>query len=199
MDMNENIIYGLKDPRTDEYKYVGKSIKGIERANSHLSHSHNPLVCEWINELKHDNYVPDVIILENISDWTQLIDKEKYWVGKLTEEDHDLLNVLITDSYSNTINTYNKKLKQQLENREKILKEKLNKSLMQFGNESNIGELIKRRRRNLKITQRQLSEISGVGLQTINSIELDKSNPTLNTLMDIFNILGFELFVNLKS
>ena len=50
--MNNNIIYGLKDPRTDEFRYVGKSINGIERAKSHLNHSHNPLVNEWVNELK---------------------------------------------------------------------------------------------------------------------------------------------------
>jgi DNA-binding XRE family transcriptional regulator len=195
----DNVIYGLKDPRTDEYKYVGKSIKGIERAKSHLTYSHNPLVNEWINELKQDNYAPDVVILENVSDWTQLVDKEKYWVGKLIDEDHDLLNILITDSYTDSINTYNKKLIQQIKDREKVLSEKLNKSLMQFGGESDIGELIKRRRKTLKITQQQLSDISEVGLYTIKRIELNKSNPTINTVIKIFDTLGFELFINLKT
>jgi DNA-binding XRE family transcriptional regulator len=197
--MNENIIYGLKDPRTDEYKYVGKSIKGIERANSHLTHSHNPLVNEWINELKMDSYVPLVVILENVSDWTQLIDKEKYWVGKLTDEEHDLFNILITDSYNNTLDSYNKKLIQQIKDREKVLNEKLNKSLMQFGSESDVGDLIKRRRKTLKVTQQQLADISGVGLRTIKLIELNKSNATINTLMKIFDTLGYELFINLKT
>ncbi|MFA5207268.1 MAG: helix-turn-helix domain-containing protein [Candidatus Paceibacterota bacterium] len=199
MNMNENIIYGLKDPRTDEYKYVGKSIKGIERANSHLTHSHNPLVNEWINELKMDSYVPLVVILENVSDWTQLIDKEKYWVGKLTDEEHDLFNILITDSYNNTLDSYNKKLIQQIKDREKVLNEKLNKSLMQFGSESDVGDLIKRRRKTLKVTQQQLADISGVGLRTIKLIELNKSNATINTLMKIFDTLGYELFINLKT
>jgi DNA-binding XRE family transcriptional regulator len=197
--MDKNIIYGLKDPRTDEYKYVGKSINGIERANSHLTHSHNPLVGEWINELKMNNYVPLVVVLENVSDWTQLVDKEKYWVGKLTGEEHDLLNVLITDSYNDTLNNYNDKLKQQILDREKLLNEKLNKSLMQFGGESNIGDLIKRRRKTLKVTQQQLAEVSGVGLRTIKLIELNKSNTTVNTLMKIFDTLGYELFINLKT
>lgn len=197
--MDKNIIYGLKDPRTDEYKYVGKSIKGIERANSHLAYSHNPLVNDWINELKMNNYIPLIVVLENVSDWTQLVDKEKYWVGKLTEEDHDLLNICITDSYSNTIDSYNKKLIQQITDREKILNEKLNKSLMQFGSKSDIGDLIKRRRKTLKVTQQQLAEISGVGLRTIKLIELNKSNATVNTLIKIFDTLGFELFINLKT
>lgn len=197
--MNENIIYGLKDPRTDEYKYIGKSIKGIERANSHLTHSHNPLVNEWISELKMNNYVPIVVVLENVSDWTQLVDKEKYWVGKLSGEEHDLLNVLITDSYNETLDSYNKKLKQQILDREKVLNEKLNKSLMQFGGESNIGDLIKRRRKILNVTQQQLAEVSGVGLRTIKLIELNKSNTTVNTLIKIFDALGYELFINLKT
>jgi len=197
--MNKNIIYGLKDPRTDEYKYVGKSINGIERAKSHLSHSHNPLVCEWIRELREYNYTPNIIVLENVSDWTQLVDKEKYWVGKLTEEDHDLLNVLITDSYDNSIEIYNKKLREQIEERGKILDEKLNKSLMQFGDESNLGDLIKRRRKMLHITQEELSNVSGVGLHTIKRIELNNANPTINTVMKILDMLGYELFINLKS
>lgn len=197
--MNNNIIYGLKDPRTDEFKYVGKSINGIERANSHLTHSHNPLVNEWINELKMDNYIPIVIILENVSNWTELVDKEKYWVGKLTNEEHDLLNILIGDSYNNTLDSYNKKLKEQILNREKVLNEKLNKSLMQFGNKSDIGGLIKRRRKCLNITQEQLADISDVGLRTIKLIELNKSNTTVNTLIKIFDILGYELFINLKT
>ena len=193
-----NVIYGLKDPRTDEYKYVGKSIKGIERATSHLTYSHNPLVNEWINELKQDNYIPDVIILENVSDWTQLVDKEKYWVGKLIDENHDLLNVLVTNSYTDSINTYNKKLIQQIKDKEKILNEKLNKTLMQFGDESNIGELIKRRRKMLNITQQELSNIAEIGLYTVKRIESNKSNPTIKTLIKIFDTLGYELFINLK-
>jgi len=199
MDMNKNIIYGLKDPRSDEYKYVGKSVNGIERAKSHITYSHNPLVSEWIRELREYNYSPDVIVLENVSDWTLLVDKEKYWVGKLTEEDHDLLNVLITDSFNNSIETYNKKLKEQLEERGRILEEKLNKSLMQFGDESTLGEIIKRRRKILNITQEQLSEVSGIGKNTINKIELNKTNPTINTVMKILDTLGYELFINLKS
>jgi DNA-binding XRE family transcriptional regulator len=199
MFMNENIIYGLKDPRTDEFKYVGKSINGVKRAESHLTHSHNPLVNDWINELKMNDYTPTVIVLENVSDWTQLVDKEKYWVGKLLNDNHDLFNYLITDSYNNNLNNYNEKLKQQIEYREKILMEQLNNSLMKFGNESDIGSLIKRRRKILNITQQQLSNISEVSLRTIKTIELNKSNVTINNLIKILNVLGYELFINLKT
>jgi transcriptional regulator with XRE-family HTH domain len=63
----------------------------------------------------------------------------------------------------------------------------------------NIGELIKHRRKVLKITQEQLSEISGVGLYTLRQIELNKSNPTIKTLNKILDTLGYEISINLKN
>jgi len=196
--MKENIIYGLKDPRTDEYKYVGKSVNGIERAKSHITHSHNPLLNQWIDELKMNNLVPNVVVLENVSDWNQLIDKEKYWVGKLLNEEHDLFNVLVVDSYSDTMKVYNERLKKQLNERTIILEEKLNKSLMEFGDESDLGELIKRRRKTLHITQQQLAEVSGIGLATIKRIELNEANITFNNLINVLDVLGFKLLITLK-
>jgi len=196
--MKENIIYGLKDPRTDEYKYVGKSVNGIERAKSHITHSHNPLLNQWIDELKMNNLVPNVVVLENVSDWKQLIDKEKYWVGKLLNEEHDLFNVLVVDSYSDTMKVYNERLKKQLNERTIILEEKLNKSLMEFGDESDLGELIKRRRKTLHITQQQLAEVSGIGLATIKRIELNEANITFNNLINVLDVLGFKLLITLK-
>jgi DNA-binding XRE family transcriptional regulator len=181
---NDNIIYGLKDPRTDEIKYVGKSMQGIKRAKSHLVHSHNPLVNEWINELKMDNYLPDVIILENVLNWTELLDKEKYWIGKLLDEDFDLFNILSTNSYDNNIDNYNKKLKEQIKNREKLLQNKLSKVMAQGGNISDISGLIKSRRKMLNINQENLAEISNVGLRTIKGIESRTYNTTLNTLLE---------------
>lgn len=204
--MIDNIIYGLKDPRTDEFKYVGKSTKGIKRAKSHLIHSHNPLVNEWVNELKSDNYLPDIIILEHVSEWTELVDKEKYWVGKLENDGCDLLNVLILDSYNDTIKSYNALLNEQIRKKNedleiinKSLDEKINKALMLFGDEKSVGKLIKQRRKVLKVTQQQLSEISGVGSATLKRIELGKGNITINNLMKILDVLGLELFINLKK
>jgi DNA-binding XRE family transcriptional regulator len=197
--MKECIIYGLKDPRTDEYRYVGKSTNGISRAKSHLSHSHNPLVNEWVNGLKSDNYIPDVVVLENVSNWTELIDKEKYWIGKLINDDFDLFNILSTDSYNNTIDVYNEKLKKQIEDRKNKLEKKLSNMVAQGGDINDISNIIKKRRKMLNITQDELSKNSNVGLRTIKGLEKGKINPTLSTLNKILDCIGFELFITTKG
>jgi DNA-binding XRE family transcriptional regulator len=197
--MNECIIYGLKDPRTDEYKYVGKSVNGIKRAESHLAHSHNPLVNEWINELKTENYLPEVIILENVVNWTELIDKEKYWIGKLLNENFDLYNVLSVNSYNSALDTYNIKLNDQIKDREKLLKIKLSNIMARGCNIDDISNIIKKRRKILSITQEQLADISNVALPTIKRVESGKINTTIDTLHNILDCLGLEMFITIKT
>lgn len=198
MNKPDNIIYGLKDPRTDEFRYVGKSIAGIERAKSHLSHSHNQLVVDWISALKYDNHNPDIIVLENVTDWTQLLDKEKYWIGKLLEDGHDLFNISSVNSYKNKLEILNKKIEEQIEKRNKLLNTKLSKSLVQFGSQTDIGHLIKERRKILNITQEDLADISEISIRTLRDIENNKGNPTIQSVIKLLDTLGFELFINLK-
>ena len=172
---NDSIIYGLIDPRTDEYKYVGKSVNGIDRAKLHLNHSHNPLVNQWVCDLKSINMLPIIGVLENVTNWEQLIDKEKYWIGKLIGEDYDLFNIISTDSFNDVQNIYSEKLKKQINERENRLRELLNKSLYQFGGSDDISDLIKLRRKSLNINQTVLSDISGVGLRTLKAIEANSN------------------------
>lgn len=63
----------------------------------------------------------------------------------------------------------------------------------------NIGEKIKERRAVLNITQQELSEISGIGLRTIISIERGNGNPSLATLSQIADILGLEIVLQIKG
>lgn len=93
---------------------------------------------------------------------------------------------------------HNEKLKKQINERTTLLEEKLNKSLMEFGDESDLGELIKRRRKTLHITQQQLAEVSGIGLATIKRIELNETNITFNNLINVLDVLGFKLLITLK-
>jgi putative transcriptional regulator len=56
-----------------------------------------------------------------------------------------------------------------------------------------IGKQIQKRRKLLKITQKDLSEISGVSLRTIKAVEEDKANPTVENLSRILKTLGLIL------
>ncbi|GHV22801.1 hypothetical protein FACS1894174_07910 [Bacteroidia bacterium] len=63
---------------------------------------------------------------------------------------------------------------------------------------SDISKKMKERRFLLGITQQDLADISGVGLRTIKEIETGKGNPSANTLLKIFDVLGLELDVKIK-
>lgn len=48
-------------------------------------------------------------------------------------------------------------------------------------------------RKSMKLTQKQLSEISGLSTQCISDIENDSGNPTLKSLVKYLTALGHEL------
>lgn len=52
---------------------------------------------------------------------------------------------------------------------------------------------MKQRREVLSLTQRDLAEMSQIGLATIKDIERDKGNPSLNTVKKILDVLGIEI------
>ncbi len=62
-----------------------------------------------------------------------------------------------------------------------------------------ISDIIKARREEVRITQQELADFSGVSLRTIKSIELDKGNPSVKTLEKIIDILGMEISLNVKG
>lgn len=63
----------------------------------------------------------------------------------------------------------------------------------------NISAILKERRIALKITQQELSEISGVSIATIKDIERGKGNPSLKTLEQIGIVLGLEICMKIKE
>jgi len=64
---------------------------------------------------------------------------------------------------------------------------------------ANIGQQIKERRKCLKVTQRQLAELSGIGINTLTKIERGEGNPRLKILEQVLDTLGLELTTVVKS
>ena len=58
---------------------------------------------------------------------------------------------------------------------------------------------LKHRREVLGVTQEQLADLSGVGLRTLKALESKKSNPTLETLTKLADVLGMELKLEVKK
>lgn len=66
-------------------------------------------------------------------------------------------------------------------------------------NMKKIGEEIKRRRKLLNITQKTLSELAGVGINTLTKMERGEANPTIDVLEKVLNTLGMEINVTIKG
>jgi transcriptional regulator with XRE-family HTH domain len=65
-------------------------------------------------------------------------------------------------------------------------------------NLGDIGTYIRERRRVLGITLKDLAELSGIGINTLNKIELGQANPTFRILMELFDVLGLEMSLSPK-
>lgn len=66
-------------------------------------------------------------------------------------------------------------------------------------NKIELGELIKERRKALKIDQRTLALLAEVGLNTVVAVERGEGNPTLSTVMSILDTMGLQLSISLKD
>ena len=64
---------------------------------------------------------------------------------------------------------------------------------------NSIGQQIRERRKDLKINQAKLAQLSGIGLNSLSRLESGKSNPTLESLQKIADVLGFELKFVIKG
>ena len=66
-------------------------------------------------------------------------------------------------------------------------------------NKKELGLLIKKRRRLLNISQKELADISGVALRKLVDIENANANPTIDTLLKLMDTLGLQFDVRAKS
>ena len=62
-----------------------------------------------------------------------------------------------------------------------------------------LGNEFKQRRKDLKITQPQLSELAQISVNTLYKLERGTGNPTLDVLLKVAELLGLELTVRLKK
>jgi y4mF family transcriptional regulator len=56
-----------------------------------------------------------------------------------------------------------------------------------------LGETIRNRRKELRITQPHLAELAGISTNTLYKLERGQGNPTLEVLNKLAEVLGLEL------
>ena len=62
-----------------------------------------------------------------------------------------------------------------------------------------LNEVMKKRRKELEISQLDLAEMAEVSLATVNDIERGKGNPSLNTVKRILMVLGMEIHYEIRK
>jgi y4mF family transcriptional regulator len=61
-----------------------------------------------------------------------------------------------------------------------------------------LGEIIKKRRKELSVTQPHLAELAGVSTNTLYKLERGQGNPSLEVVSKLAEVLGMELTLNVK-
>jgi transcriptional regulator with XRE-family HTH domain len=61
-----------------------------------------------------------------------------------------------------------------------------------------VGEVLQKRRRELKITQPDLANLAGISVNTLYKVERGNANPTLEVLEKLLEVLGLELKITPK-
>jgi y4mF family transcriptional regulator len=64
---------------------------------------------------------------------------------------------------------------------------------------NSLGETIKSRRKELKITQPHLAELANISTNTLYKLERGQGNPSLNVLNKLAEVLGLELKLEVKK
>lgn len=95
-----SIVYGLCDPRSSGIRYVGMTKNSPhERLRSHCYESRNPQRrttwrTRWIGSLLDEGVTPVVVMLTHMKsdDPGPLGDLEAFWIGRLRDMGHQLVN-----------------------------------------------------------------------------------------------------------
>lgn len=64
--------------------------------------------------------------------------------------------------------------------------------------ETEMGEMIRERRRVLGVNQQTAAELSGVSTHTLSDIESGKGNPSVKVLCKVLDALGLEIRIEPK-
>lgn len=80
--MKVTFIYALIDPRTDEIRYIGKTVNPNARFRQHLKNRRCSTHCTtWIDSLITEGLKPTMTILESVSD-SNGSEQERWWIAE---------------------------------------------------------------------------------------------------------------------
>lgn len=90
--MKTTFIYALKDPRTDDIRYIGKSNYPARRLGEHIAGNSNKAKSVWIGELVDAGLKPKLVNLEEVprDEWRE---REMHWIAEGHKQGWPLVNI----------------------------------------------------------------------------------------------------------
>lgn len=175
--MHKYLIYALYCPKRNKPVYVGKSSVGMRRPFEHIKEeSHSIKVNEWVSNLKSDGLSPILVILEYSDDESILNEKETFWINKFILEGNVLLN--------------QNKIKPIVFDVLEYFEDNVDNGI------EDVSIFIKVKRKQCKLTQKELSLKAGVGLRFIRDIEQNnKNNFNTTSILKVLKLFGKKLGV----
>jgi len=190
-----NLIYCLKCPFTNNVHYVGKSTQGLLRPTQHFKNSHSKKISEWVDDIKILGYKPIIEILESNIPPNEIVDKEKYWIAKYLKNGSLLLNSSCV-SYATIINEIiiNNNLTDDNDIFDNTCEKEDDNILMK-----KISKIIKENRKKHNLTQPELSSKLNIGLRWLRKIESSNNSIMLNHLEKLLKAFNLKLIVVKKD
>ena len=92
--MKKIYIYSLKDPETDEVRYIGKTTNINKRLRAHITRSKTNTYhsARWIKSLINKGLKPNIELVEECTE-SNWVEREKFWISYYRER-FDLTNIL---------------------------------------------------------------------------------------------------------
>jgi hypothetical protein len=94
------LIYGLRDPRTNLIRYIGKSSSGLNRPNNHRKPSFytncNTRLANWCKNMAAAGTMYEIVVLQYCtSNREELNEAERSWIRLFKQEGYDITNLTV--------------------------------------------------------------------------------------------------------
>ena len=70
--------------------------------------------------------------------------------------------------------------------------------ILNIDSDEDLAAFLKKRRKELRVTQEQLAELTGLSINGISKVETRKGSITLTTLLKIAPLLGFQVSLKIE-